>query len=195
MMRRRFLPFFPFPKPLPLLDIHDPRYFSLVSTHKYASPTEKFPCPARLDDGRAVWSGPCARVSGSWRGFWAQAHDAARKYLFDGREGSSNPLALQRNLAEPQGVGDDGDGTEAHRDANIGSRERRRIIEAITRHRHHTPLPAQLFDDLALSPWRHFGLNLAYFQLCGDHRSRFLPVPRKHHDPQTFLAQRIDGLP
>src|SRR6266550_188492 len=69
MMRRRFLPFFPFPKPLPLLDIHDPRYFSLVSTHRYASPTEKFPCPARLDDGRGVWSGPCARVSGSWRGF------------------------------------------------------------------------------------------------------------------------------
>src|SRR6266513_3339243 len=116
-MRRRFLPFFPFPKPLPLLDIHDPRYFSLVSTHKYASPTEKFPCPARLDDGRGAWSGPCARVSGSWRGFRGQAHDAARKYLFDGREGSSNPLALQRNLAEPQGVGDDGDGTEAHRGA------------------------------------------------------------------------------
>src|SRR5260370_2811455 len=32
MMRRRFLPFFPFPKPLPLLDIPDPRYIRLAAT-------------------------------------------------------------------------------------------------------------------------------------------------------------------
>src|ERR1700731_1549400 len=31
-MRRRFLPFFPFPKPLPLLDIPDPRYIRLAAT-------------------------------------------------------------------------------------------------------------------------------------------------------------------
>src|SRR6266851_2225939 len=55
MMRRRFLlffPFFPFPKPLPLLDIPDPRCFALASTSEYGTAWEKFPGPARLDDER-----------------------------------------------------------------------------------------------------------------------------------------------
>jgi hypothetical protein len=55
MMRRRFLLFFPFPKPLPLLDIPDPRYFCLAATSEYATVREMFPRPARLDDGREAF--------------------------------------------------------------------------------------------------------------------------------------------
>src|SRR6266478_6107152 len=46
MMRRRFLPFlpfFPFPKALPLLDMPDPRCLSLATTIEYATAGEKFP--------------------------------------------------------------------------------------------------------------------------------------------------------
>src|SRR5712692_3714091 len=56
MRRRRFLPFFPFPKPLALLDIPDPRCFSPVATGESATPTEKFPRSGRLDDREQYWS-------------------------------------------------------------------------------------------------------------------------------------------
>src|SRR6266851_4329607 len=60
MIRRRFLPFlsfFPFPKPLPLLDIPDPRSHGLAAISGYATVGEKFPRPAGIDDGRGLWSG------------------------------------------------------------------------------------------------------------------------------------------
>src|SRR2546428_627959 len=60
MIRRRFLPFLPFfplPKPLPLLDIPDPRSSGLATTGGYASLWEMFPHPAGIDDERGLWSG------------------------------------------------------------------------------------------------------------------------------------------
>src|SRR6266478_2086050 len=59
MTRRRFLPFFPFPKPLPLLDIPDPRSHGLAAISGYATLGEKFPSPSPtgIDDGRSLWSG------------------------------------------------------------------------------------------------------------------------------------------
>src|SRR6266436_4593056 len=61
MMRRRFLPFlpfFPFPKALPLLDIPDPRCLSLAATREYATGWEMFPCTASLDVGQGSSSCP-----------------------------------------------------------------------------------------------------------------------------------------
>src|SRR5216683_7458790 len=43
IMRRRFLPFFPFPKLFPLLDIPDPRCLGLAATSEYATVWKKFP--------------------------------------------------------------------------------------------------------------------------------------------------------
>src|SRR6266853_1877462 len=66
MIRRRFLPFllfFPFPKPLSLLDIPDPRCHGLASISEYATAPEKFPRPAGIDDGRGLWSGYADRRS------------------------------------------------------------------------------------------------------------------------------------
>src|SRR5260370_36595272 len=68
MMRRRFLPFlpfFPFPKALPLLDIPDPRSLSLATTIEYATVWEKFPDPAGIDDGRGFRSGPRGQPIGN----------------------------------------------------------------------------------------------------------------------------------
>jgi hypothetical protein len=50
ILRRRFLPFFPFVKPLPLLDIEDPRSSRLAATEQYANPYEKFRSSSLLDD-------------------------------------------------------------------------------------------------------------------------------------------------
>src|SRR5258708_30833990 len=57
MIRRLFLPFFPFlpfPKPLPLLDISDPRSPRLAAICKYAPVAQKFPRPACLDYGQCL---------------------------------------------------------------------------------------------------------------------------------------------
>src|SRR5713226_6814149 len=71
MIRRRFLPFlpfFPFPKPLPLLDIPDPRSLRLAATREYATGWEMFPCTASLDVGRGALSGA------AYNPFPARAH-------------------------------------------------------------------------------------------------------------------------
>src|SRR6266576_2884902 len=90
MRRRRFLPFLPFAKPLPLVDIQDPRsifrcYRAFVM--KYERLREKF--PRFIDDERGLWSG--------------------RKRWFVGRGTVS-----ERGFAEAEGVGDHGNGAEAH---------------------------------------------------------------------------------
>src|SRR5260370_17832806 len=84
--------------------------------------------------------------------------------------------------------------SRAHGYTNIRRGQRRRIINSIARHRHHTSFAVQLLDDLALSRRRSFGLYLAYFQLRSDHRTRFLPVTSPYYDPHTFVTQRLDGL-
>src|ERR1700693_4848421 len=71
-MRRRFLPFFPLAKPLPLLDIPDPRCLGTAATRKYALVWEKFPRLACLDDGGGHWSGRCDTRPWGLTGFVGQ---------------------------------------------------------------------------------------------------------------------------
>ena len=87
----------------------------------------------------------------------------------------------------------------AHRDTDVGLRQRRRIVDAVARHRDLVPLSLKSADDLGFLIRQDLGFNTIDTQLLGD-RLRRRPIVAREHDQvvdaqpaqlsQRFLAAR-----
>lgn len=84
--------------------------------------------------------------------------------------------------------------SRAHCDADLGSCERRGIIDSVTRHRHHATLALQLEDDVALLRGQDVGANVVEPQRLPDGVRRRLVVAGQHHHPQTLTVEQVDRL-
>ena len=74
----------------------------------------------------------------------------------------------------------------AHRDADIGGRERGRVVDAVARHRDHAALAPQLLDHGALLIRQHLGLDLGDAELARDRLRRGAIVAGQHDDADAF---------
>ena len=86
----------------------------------------------------------------------ARAHDAAQVAL-DERDAG----ALHRDV-----------GAGAHRDADVRLRQRRRVVDAVARHRDEPPFALQALHDLAFCLGQNFGIDFV------DVRAAAPPLPR-----------------
>lgn len=117
----------------------------------------------------------------------------------------TRPCRLLRELAgaddAPQVAVEQGDagrldggvGAGAHRDAHIGGRERRCVVDAVPGHGHDTSFGAQSGDDVGLVAGQHLGLDTVDAQAAGNRVSGDLVVAGQHHHLDPFLAQRREG--
>ena len=97
----------------------------------------------------------------------ARAHDAAQVALHERHAG-----ALHRDV-----------GAGAHRDADVRLRERRRVVDAVARHRDDAPLGLQaLARPSAFSVGQHLGDDLVDAELASDRLRGRLAVAGQHHD-------------
>ncbi len=119
------------------------------------------------------------------------------------------PDVAQRGLAQPPGPGDaaqiplhqrhpgalHGDvRARAHGDAHVRLSQRRRVVDAISRHRHHPALGLEPLHHVALGLGQHLGDHLVDAQLARHRLRRGAAVAREHHHAQALLAQQCERL-
>ena len=85
-------------------------------------------------------------------------------------------------------------GAGAHRDADVGLRQRRRVVDAVAGHRDACALRLQALDDRRLLLGQHLGLDLVDADGARDGLGGGAVVAGQHHDPQPFGVQRADRL-
>jgi len=80
-------------------------------------------------------------------------------------------------------------GARTHRDADIGTRQRRRIVDTVTGHRDDAALRLQLLDQLQLVGGFDFAVHFFDAQALPHSAGRGQTVAGGHHDAQACLAQ------
>src|SRR3989344_5508485 len=89
----------------------------------------------------------------------------------------------------------DGDvGAGRHRDADVRSRERRGVVDAVPRHRDDAALRLQLLNGTELILRHHLGHDLVDADLLRDEGGRTLIVAGEHHDLYAERVQSGDRL-
>jgi hypothetical protein len=108
----------------------------------------------------------------------------------DGVGGGARVAAHQRHLA-----GLDRDvGPRAHRDAEVGTGERRCVVDAVADHRDRVTLGLQLLDDGVLAVGQHAGDDPLDAELGGDGLRRALLVTGQQDGAQSERMERGDRL-
>ena len=81
----------------------------------------------------------------------------------------------------------------AHRDADGRSRERRRVVDPVARHGHHTSLRLETPHEIALAGGQHLGMDVAQWDAERVRNSfgRGAIVARHHDDADTLAPQRL----
>src|SRR5690606_27194097 len=79
-----------------------------------------------------------------------------------------------------------------HRDAYVGLRERRGVVDAVAGHRDDVAFTLQAHDDVPLVLRQHVGHDLVDTERAADGFGRPYVVARQHDDPDTGLAQRLE---
>ena len=85
-------------------------------------------------------------------------------------------------------------GAGAHRDADVGLRQRRRVVDAVAGHGDHAALGLQALDDRRLLLGQHLGLDLVDAHGARDGLGGRAAVAGQHHDAQPLVVQRRDRL-
>src|SRR3989338_8312582 len=81
-------------------------------------------------------------------------------------------------------------GAGRHGDADIGSRQRRRVADAVARHGDHMALRLQLLNFVELVLWHHLRHHLVDTDLvCNKPRGVFIIAGQHHH----FYAERVQA--
>ena len=90
----------------------------------------------------------------------------------------------------------DGDvGAGAHRDADVGLRQRRRIVDAVAGHRDALTLRLQPLDHGGLLVWQDVRFHAIDADRPGDRGGGDRVVAGQHHDLHAFAVQRVDRFP
>src|SRR5215510_806437 len=82
----------------------------------------------------------------------------------------------------------------AHRYAYLRSRKRGSVVNAVARHRHHSPFALQSRHELTLMFRQDFGDDLVNAQLSSHGFGGHAVVAGQHHYPQPFFVQLSDRL-
>ena len=80
----------------------------------------------------------------------------------------------------------------AHGDADIGRRQRRRVVDAVAGHGDHPPLAAQALHDVRLALGQDLGLHVVDPELSGDRLRRRAVVAGQHDDADALALQGRD---
>ncbi len=80
-----------------------------------------------------------------------------------------------------------------HRYADIGLRERRRIVDAVTDHGDDPPCAMQLRYGRCLVLWLHAAARFIHAGLGADRRRDFCGITREHQRAYAHIAQGGDG--
>src|SRR5579875_1365719 len=132
--------------------------------------------------------------------------DRDRKRIVD--KGEEQVLAdiAHRRAAQPIGAGDAGEiafqqrhpgafdrdiGAGSHRDADIGQRQRRRVVDAVARHGDDMALPLQALDDLALLLGQQPGLERLDPELPRDGGGGGGAVAGQHHHKEPGAGRVV----
>mgnify|MGYP003693993907 CR=1 FL=1 len=83
-------------------------------------------------------------------------------------------------------------GARAHGNADIGRRQRRRVVHAVTGHGHHAALLPEPLDDLALVLGQDLGLDVRDPELLRHGLGRGCVVARQHHDADAGFLEGGD---
>ena len=81
-----------------------------------------------------------------------------------------------------------------HRDAHVCLRERRRIVDAVARHRDHAPRSLKRLDLFHLLLGKDFGHHFVDAELPADCLGSPARIAREHDDAYAPRLQRFDGL-
>ncbi len=85
-------------------------------------------------------------------------------------------------------------GAGAHRDADVGLRQRRRVVDAVAGHRDATPLALQALHDRRLLLRQHLGFDGVDAELARHGLGGRAAVAGQHHDAQPFGVQSANRL-
>ena len=83
-------------------------------------------------------------------------------------------------------------GSRSYSDADISSRQGRRVVDSVADHRG-LVFFAQLANDALLAVGQDARDHIVYASLCADRLGGFLVVARKHHNAQAELLQLSYG--
>ncbi len=73
-------------------------------------------------------------------------------------------------------------------------RERRRVIDAVARHRHQMSLPLQLRNDIALVARQHLCAHIVDAELRPNRDGGRAVVAGEHDHRQPFSSEKPDGF-
>src|SRR5882762_4910967 len=82
-------------------------------------------------------------------------------------------------------------GPGAHRDADVGLGECRRVVHPVACHRHRATLGAKRLDRSALFPRQNLGAHLGDAELLRHRLRRDRVVASEHHDTNAFGCERL----
>ena len=83
-------------------------------------------------------------------------------------------------------------GAGAHRDADLGLSQCRRIVNAVAGHGNDVAVALQLFDEIAFFARRYLGSHVVDPQLVGHSVGRGATVAREHHDLDAICVEQLN---
>ena len=101
-------------------------------------------------------------------------------------------VAHERDIGRlERGVAADG----AHHDADIGGRQRRRVVDAVADHRHAAPPGAHGLDGFDLVVRQQLGTHGVHAHVARHARGGADPVARQHFDPRdAAFPEQVDHV-